>query len=198
MPEKSFSDLPRDLRELYQKGTTALQRQNFDYAIAILQQVLQREPAFLEARQALRASQVKKSGGSTSFFKKVLGGAGASPLIAKAQMAKGRNPLEAMQIAEQILEGEPLSTAGQKILAEAALAADLPRTACFAYELLLKNAPRDYDLAMAYGEALTASNQIAKAETHYQDLMAVFPHKAEIAAALKNLSARKTLSEGGY
>src|SRR5438093_4324128 len=86
MPEKSVSDLPRDLRELYQKGATALQRQNFDYAIAILQQVLQREPALLEARQALRAAQIKKSGGTTSFLKKVLGGASNSPLVAKAQM----------------------------------------------------------------------------------------------------------------
>src|SRR5262249_23822863 len=167
MPEKSFTELPRDLRDLYQKGTTALQRQNFDYAIAILQQVLQREPAFLEGRQALRAAQLKKSGGSTSFFKKVLGGAGASPLIAKAQMAKGRNPLEAMQIAEQILEGDPNSSAGHRILAESALAANLPKTACFAYEILLKNSPRDYDLAMAYGEALAAAGQITKAEAHY-------------------------------
>src|SRR5215204_3559539 len=82
MPEKSLSELTRDLRDLYQKGATALQRQNFDYAIAILQQVLQREPTCLECRQALRAAQIKKSGGSTGFFRKVLGGASNSPLIA--------------------------------------------------------------------------------------------------------------------
>jgi len=198
MAEKSVGDLPRDLRELYQKGTIALQRQNFDYAIAILQQVLQREPSFLEARQALRASQLRKSGGTTSFFKRVLGGAGASPLIAKAQMAKSRNPLEAMQIAEQILEGDPNSSAGHKILAEAAMAADLPKTACFAYELLLRNNSRDYDLSMAYGEALSAAGQIAKAEEHYQELVQAHPRKSEIAMALKNLAARKTLKEGGY
>src|SRR5438093_12306861 len=88
MPEKSANDLPRDLRELYQKGATALQRQNFDYALAIFQQLLQREPAFLEGRQALRAAQIKKTGGSTSFLKKVLGGASNSPLVAQDPMAK--------------------------------------------------------------------------------------------------------------
>jgi len=198
MPEKSLQQLPRDLRDLFQKGSTALQRQNLDYAIAIFQQILQREPAFLECRQALRVAQIKKTGGSTSFFKKVLGGAGASPLIAKAQMAKGRNPLEAMQIAEQILDGDPSSSAGQRILAECAMAADLPKTACFAYELLLKNAPRDYDLSMAYGEALTAAGLVQKAESVYQELMRAYPTKGEISAALKNLSARRTLNEGGY
>src|SRR5215510_2894139 len=198
MAEKSLPELPRDVRDLYQKGTTALQRQNFDYAIAIFQQVLQREPAFLEGRQALRAAQIKKSGGSTSFLKKVLGGASNSPLVAKAQMAKNRNPIEAMQLAEQILEGDPQNFSGNRILAEAAMAADLPKTACFAYEILLKVQPKDYDLTMAYGQALAASGQIAKAENVYQELMEVFPHKGEIAAALKNLSARKTLKEGGY
>jgi tetratricopeptide (TPR) repeat protein len=197
MPEKSLSEVPRDLRDLYQKGATALQRQNIDYAIAIFQQVLGREPAFLECRQALRAAQLKKSGGSTGFFKKVLGGASNSPLIAKAQMAKNR-PLEAMAIAEQILEGDPQGSSGNKILAESALAAGLPKTACFAYEILLKNSPKDYDLSMAYGEALGASGQIAKAETVYSDLMRAYPQKGEISAALKNLSARKTLDEGGY
>ena len=197
MPEKSLSEVPRDLRELYQKGTTALQRQNFDYAVAIFQQVLQREPAFLECRQALRAAQIKKSGGSTGFFKKVLGGASNSPLVAKAQMTKSR-PVEAMVIAEQILENDPQGSAGNRILAEAALAAGLPKTACFAYEILLKSSPRDYDLTMAYGEALSAAGQIAKAEATYTELMRVHPHKGEIAVALKNLSARQTLDEGGY
>jgi tetratricopeptide (TPR) repeat protein len=51
---------------------------------------------------------------------------------------------------------------------------------------------------MAYGEALSESGQIAKAEAHYQDLMVAYPAKSEISAALKNLSARKTLNEGGY
>ena len=67
MAEKSLNDVPRDLRDLYQKGTTALQRQNFDYAVAIFQQVLLREPSFLECRQALRAAQIRKSGGTTSL-----------------------------------------------------------------------------------------------------------------------------------
>jgi len=197
MPEKSLSDVPRDMRELYQKGTVALQRQNFDYAVAIFQQVLQREPALLDCRQALRAAQIKKTGGSTSFFKKMLGGASNSPLVAKAQMAKSR-PLEAMAIAEQILEADPQGSSGNKILAESALAAGLPKTACFAYEILLRNSPKDYDLTMAYGQALAASGQIDKAETTYSELMLAYPQKGEISAALKNLSARKTLNEGGY
>src|SRR4051794_30821622 len=120
MPEKNLNEVARDLRDLYQKGSVALQRQNFEYAIAIFNQVLQREPGFFECSQALRAAQFKQVGGSTNFLKKMLGGASSSPLVAKAQMTLRKHPLEAIQIAEQILNTDPQSSAAHKILAEAA------------------------------------------------------------------------------
>src|SRR6266568_16485 len=129
---------------------------------------------------------------------RVSSSAGSSPLMAKAQMSLRSNPLETIQTAEQILEGDPNSSAGHKFLAEAALAAELPRTACLSYEILLKNSPRDYDLTMAYGQALTAAGQIDKAEAVYAELLRLYPTKGEVAQALKNLSARKTLADGGY
>jgi tetratricopeptide (TPR) repeat protein len=198
MPDKSLNEIPRDIRDLYQRGKDALQRQNFEYAITFFNQALQREPGFLECRQLLRAAQFKKGGGNTGFFKKMVGGASVQPLIAKAQFAKGKNPLEAIQIAEQILETDPSSNSAHKILAECAMAAGYPKTACFSYEILLKNSGRDYDLGMAYAEALAASGQIDKAENYYGELQRAYPHKGEILTAVKNLSARRTMSEGGY
>src|SRR6476620_1136152 len=107
MPEKKLSEIPRALREQYEKGMAALQRQNFDYAIAIFNQVLQREPAFYDCREALRATQFKKAGSSTSFFRKMIGSASSSPLLAKGQLALRNNPVEAVNIAEQILNSDP-------------------------------------------------------------------------------------------
>ncbi len=197
MAEKNLSEMPRDVRDLFQKGSVALQRQNFEYAIAIFNQVLQREPGFFECRQTLRVAQFKQAGGGANFFKKMLGGASSSPLVAKAQMTLRKNPLEAIQIAEQILNGDPQSSAAHKILAEAALAADLPRTSCFSYEILLKNS-KDFQLSMDYGKALAKSGQPEKAESVYTELMRLYPSKGEIAQALKDLSARTTMDEGGY
>ena len=198
MAEKNLSEIPRDIRELYQKGSLALQRQNYDYALAIFAQVLQREPGFFDCRQALRAAQFKKSGGSTSIFKKVLGGATSSPQLAKAQMSLRKEPAEAIHILEQVLNGDPNNSAAHKMLAEAALAMELPRTACLSYEILLKNSPKDYELTMLYGPALAAAGQITKAESVLSDLLRAYPNKGEVAQTLKNISAKKTLSEGGY
>src|SRR5260221_21877 len=190
MPEKNFNEVARDLRDLYQKGSGALQRQNFEYAIAIFNQVLQREPGFFECRQALRAAQFKQAGGSTNFLKKMIGGASSSPLVAKAQMIMRKSPLEAIQIAEQILNTDPQSSAAHKILAEAALAADLPRTSCFSYEILLKNSPKDYSLSMDFSQALAKAGQIPKAESILTELGRLYPNKGEVNQALKDLSAR--------
>src|SRR6185503_9536730 len=198
MPEKTVTDMSRELRELYQKGTVALQRQNFEYAIAIFNQVLAREPAFFECRQALRVAQFKEQGGKTSFFKKIVGGASSSPLVAKGQMALRKNPLEAIQIAEQILNGDPTNSAAHKLLAEAAMEAGLPQTACLSLEILLRNSSKDFDLSMQYGKALAAAGQPGKAESVYMELMKAHPNRGEIADALKDLSARTTLNEGGY
>ena len=198
MPEKPFSAVARDLRDFYQKGTTALERQNLDYAISILEQVVLREPAFLEARQALRAAQIKKHGTGGGFFKKVLGGASSSPLVAKGQLALRRDPMEAMQIAEQILAGDPNRGSGNKLLAEASAAADLPRTACFALEIARKANPKDQDLARRYAQALGSSGNVDKAEQVYLELIRSNPGDTELAMEYKNLSAQKTLVQQGY
>ena len=84
VPEKSPTAVPRPLREQYEKGIAALQRQNFDYAVAIFDQVLQKEPGFYACREALRAVQVKRAGNKGGFLKKMFGTASSSPLLAKA------------------------------------------------------------------------------------------------------------------
>jgi tetratricopeptide (TPR) repeat protein len=196
MPEKNVSELPRELRDLYQKGTQALTRQNFEYAIAILNQVLSKDPSCFECRQALRAAQFKNAGNSGGFFKKMLGGASSSPAIAKAQMSVRKDPIDAIQTLEQVLNNDPSNSAAHKLLAEAALAADFPKTACFSYEIVLKNSPKDYNVAMDYAQALAKAGQAEKAEGVLIDLQRAYPQKAEIGQALKDLSARKTLSEG--
>src|SRR6266404_6048845 len=197
MPEKSLTAIPRQLREQYEKGLAALHRRNFDYAIAILEQVLQKEPGFYAGRELLRAAQSKRAGNKGGFFKKMFGTASNSPLLAKGQMTLRSNPLEAINIAEQLLNSDPNNIAAHKLLADAALAADLPRTASLSLEIAFKNSP-DREVAIKLGQALAQSGQSEKGERVLAELAATFPNDPEIAKVLKNVSARRTMSEGGY
>ena len=198
MPEKSFADLSRPLRELFEKGNAAYQRENWDYAIAIFNQVLQKEPAFFDCRKALRACQFKKAGVSTGFFKRFLGSAGNSPMLAKGQIVLRSHPLEALQIAEQILNGDPGSTSAHKLLAEAALEADLPETAVLSLEIARRQAPNDKELAVRLGVALSRAGHVAKAVNLYRELERSYPNDQTILQELKNVVANRTMAEGGY
>jgi tetratricopeptide (TPR) repeat protein len=201
MPEKPLNAIPRPQRELYEKGVAAIQRNNLDYAISILAGVLKIEPGFFEARQALRAAQVKKAGGpggGTGFFKKMIGGATSQPALAKAQLALRRNPLEAIEAAEEVLNGDWQNTGAHKLLAEAALASGLLKTAVLSLEIIYKANPRDRDIALQLADAYTQSGQNQKAEMVYSDMLRLRPNDPELLQLIKNVTARQTLDEGGY
>jgi tetratricopeptide (TPR) repeat protein len=198
MAEKSLNELPRELRGLFTKGSDALQRDIYDYAIDLFNQILAREPAQFEVRKALRTAQIKKAGAGSGFFKKMLSTAGSQPMLAKGHMALSKNPAEAMQIAEQVLNGDPNNSGAHKLLVEAATALELPRTAVMSLEILVRNSPKDVDVAIKYARALADIGQSGRAEKVLADLSRSFPADNDLSQALKDLSARKTMDEGGY
>jgi tetratricopeptide (TPR) repeat protein len=198
MAEKSLNELPRELRMLYNKGNDALQRENFDYAMDLFCQVLAREPGLYECRKALRQAQFRKNGEGKGFFKKMLSSASASPQVAKAQLALHKNPAEALEIAEQILNSDPTNGAAHKIVVEVAHALDFPRTAALSLEVLAKNSPKDCDIAIKFANSLADAGDPVRAESILASLVRSSPHNNELAQALKNISARRTMQKGGY
>jgi tetratricopeptide (TPR) repeat protein len=199
MSEKILAaEIPRSLRELYEKGNAALQKKNYDYAIAIYNQVLQTEPAFYPCREALRACQLAKAGTGGGFLKKFIGTASSSPLLAKAQIQIRSNSLEALATCEQILNSDPNNISAHKLLAEAAISLGYAKTAVLSLEIAFKNNSRDLDVGMRLGEALAEAGQIDRAQTVYRELQRANPTDTAISQAVKNLAARRTLREGGY
>jgi tetratricopeptide (TPR) repeat protein len=199
MAEKSLNDLPRDVRALYDKGKEALTRENIDYAIDLFNQVLVREPGFYECRKALRIAQLQRSGSSgRGFFKKMLSGAGSSPMLAKGQVALRTDPAAALQIAEQVLNSDPYSSAAHKLIVEAAGTLQLPRTAVLSLERLAQSSPRDKEVAIKLANALAEIGEAEHAERVLIEICRLFPRDGELAQALKDISARKTMDEGGY
>jgi predicted Zn-dependent protease len=200
MPEKTIHQLSPDMRRLYTKAVEAAQRDNHDYAMTLFCQILEKEPELFEGRKALRTAQAAKAAGaSTGFFKKMMSGASASPQIAKAKMALGKNPAEAMAIAEQVLNGDPGNSFAHRIIVDAALALELPQTASLSLEVLVKNSPKDKALVVEYANhvAETGGNAAA-AEKFLADLVRSLPYDPELVQAQKNLSAHRTMDEGGY
>ena len=198
MPEIELTSLPREVRQLHTKGMEALQRDNFDYAIDLLTQVLKHAPGCVDCRKALRHAQLGKAGAQGGLLKKMWGSASHAPQVTKGQIALRKDPAEALLVAEQVLNGDPRNTGAHKLAAEAALALELPRTAVLSLEVLARANPKDKTTIIQFGTALADIGEVARAERALVELQHQMPNDPEVSQALKNLSARRTLNEGGY
>ena len=119
-------------------------------------------------------------------------------MVAKGHMALSKDPAEALRIAEHILNGDPTNSGAHKLVVEAATALELPKTAVLSLEILAANSPKDREVAIKFAYALAEAGEPGRAEKILADLYRSFPTDNELAQALKDLSARKTLDEGGY
>ncbi len=197
MQEKTFTQVPKQVRDLYEKGKIAMQRNNFEYALMHFAQALKLEPGFYDCREALREAQFKKSGGSKSIFKKVFGVASISSQIAKAQLSLKKDPIEAIEICEGILNEYPDNATAHRILAEAAIAADFPRTAILSLGILANQEPDNKDVKLRLAELFVQLDEVDKAEAIYDELLRQYPNDAEVSRAYKNVAAHKTLTDTG-
>ena len=200
MAEKKLNEIPPDLRRLYTKAGEALQHENFDYATTLYCQVLQKEPAVFEIRKALREAQIRRSAGaSKGFFKKMMSGAGSSPQLAKAKITLSKNPAEALAIAEEVLNGDSNNLMAYRIVADAAVALEFPQTHVNALETMVRISPRDKSLVIEFANTVAETGgNAAVAEQFIDELIRTSPYDVDLQQAQKNLSAHKTLGEGGY
>jgi tetratricopeptide (TPR) repeat protein len=106
--------------------------------------------------------------------------------------------LESIKTAEQVLNNEPNNGAAHKLLADSALNAEMPKTAVLSLEIVVKNSPKDEEAQKLLARAYSAAGQGEKAEQIMSELMRLHPGDLRLADELKDISARKTLSEGGY
>jgi len=200
MAEKELNEVPGDLRGLYDKGVTAVQRDNLDYALTLFAQVLEREPGVFECRKALRLAQAQKSAGaSKGFFKKMMSSTGSSPQFIKAKMALNKNPAETMAIAEQMLNGDANNVSAHRLIADAAQALEMPQTHLLALESMVKLSPKDKALVIEFANTAAETGLEADAAEQFLDeLIRTTPYDPDLQQAQKNLSAHKTMDEGGY
>jgi len=193
MAEKSLTEMPVALRELFDKGKAALHKGNYDYAIALFTDVLNKEPGFVACREALRKTQIEKKGQKKSLIKKFLGK--ASPLLAKAQVQLKSSPREAMSTIEQLLSSDPYNAGAQKVLADAALVMEFPQTEALAREIAFNENPTDRDNALKLADSLLRVGRSDKGRRIMEALTKAFPDDAKLISAYNTWSAKRTLNE---
>jgi len=187
-------------KELFDRGFSALDRGNLDYAMDMFLDCLELEPGFLEARTYLRAASIRKfKEGKSGKLAHAIGTVAAMPkiLLARAKLAK--KPLSSLQTAEELLRRNPLNPQFVYLLCDAASALNMPEAAVQSLEIIRDHSEKDdpdmmYRLAQAYLE----NEQPQEARTVFERLMVLKPNNQDLIKEYKDITAIATMKQGGW
>ena len=195
MPVKTEKELSESLRACWLKAVSAIELRNFGYAISLLQEILKQEPEFLTARQLLRRTELTKNKSvKKSFFNISTAPIGAM----KAHREIKKDPKRAVEMLEEVLEGDPYNCQANLLLKEACVAAGWPEIGVFPLRTLLEQNPRDekvlHELGRLYHKLGDHENEVKV----YNQITAINPLDAQALRLGKDASARASMKRGGW
>ena len=198
MSEKKASEIIGNLRINYDRAVQAIRRENFDYAIELLGDLLKKDPSNIDVRFSLREAARGKAGKKAGFLRKVMSTAGGGHHLAKAQLALKSDPREALSEAEQMLVSDPQNVAALKISADAAIACGFTQTCLKTLTMVHRLAPEDIQANTKLANLYCDLGEPERAEQVYSVLCRHHPSDPELQMTAKNLAARRTMQRGGY
>jgi len=199
MAEVQLEEVPRRLRDTFEKAFAAFERGNLDYAISMLEAVLEQEPRLLKARKYLRAAEVKRfveGGGGAS--KHLIAFLSNMPAFISAQMNLKKKPEEALKKAEKLLKADPLQPKFVMLFAQAAVAAGLPEAAIQTLEVAREYDSENIELLRWLGRLYAETGQTREARLCYEVVARIKPNDPVAVKNLKDSIALDTMKKGGW
>ncbi len=194
MPLKTEQELTENSRTNWLKAKSAVEIHNFGYAIALLQAVLKEAPEFLDGRKMLRRAQILSHHGKKNLF----GGFSSLALLGKGPQLLKKDPKAALDLAEETLASDPLNSAANHLLKDAALALDQFELAVFALQTLADTNPKETKAWTEIGELYMAHGQPDKALEAFNRVLQMNPHDMEANKRAKDAAAANTMKAGGW
>ena len=199
MEEITLEQIPRKIRDLYEKAMAALERGNAGYALDMLKQVIAVEPRFVLARKNLRIAQVKallatKPNAMTHQMASLKG----TFTLMGAQGKLKKDPKAALEGAEKLLALDPLNLPFLKFFAQAAEAAEMPELAVQTLEIAKPYYVKDVEFLRLLARLYIATNQPAGAKDCYAAVAELLPTDQIALKNLKDAAALDTMKAGGW
>jgi tetratricopeptide (TPR) repeat protein len=197
MSLKSERDLGSVQKSVVARAKAAQQSKNYDYAINLMQSVLKEEPLFLEGRRFLRAVEIEKYKGLSSFSKQMLGMKVGSAAM-KLSTAGKKEPAEQLALAEEVLALDPYQNKANVLVGEAGTKLGYPEFKAFAYETLANGKPEDKGVLNTLAHTYMELKDAVKAEQTYERILKIDPRDGDALSGLKNASAAHASRSGGW
>ncbi len=189
------------VRDFFNKGFTAIERNNYDYAIDLLLTCVDMEPAFLRARKFLRAAAIKRflARGGNAQIRHALAFIAGLPLLLKYQLAMHqKRHLDALQIAERLMSNDPLQPVFIRALGRAAEAAEMPEIAIQTLTLVREHMSDSYSTLFWLGQLYLKTGQTQQALQCFEELVNTYPSDGEAMKALKDTMAVNSMNQDGW
>jgi len=198
MAEQSVASLEPRLQKLVESARTAFERGNFDYAIELAREVLAVAPGCLPVRKLQRAAQLKRGGSKGGFFAKAIGSVSTAPFLLSGNSALAKDPAKALASAQKMLDADPASAPGLRLLGNAANALGWHETAVFAFEALRENEPDDLETLVALGRAHLGAGRAEAAVRCAEAVLARESINGPAQTLLKDASVAQTMKAGRW
>lgn len=192
---KSLENASPRIRESYKRVQEARQKNNPDYAIELLQAILEVQPALDDFRRELREIQLGKLTRSKPDSMAPLKAMGKTMAVKKAIK---KEPAKALALAEELLAIDPIQPSFLELYCEAAKAAETPSAAVITLEEVLKKDPKNEDLLEKLGKLYLQVGNAKKARATFERLGDLRPEDQTVIKWIKDTSAMDSMARDGW
>ena len=195
MAEVVVDAVSQKVRDLFNKGFSALERGRLDYAIDMLSECLEEVPQFLQARRFLRAAEMQLyKANCASAISRIAALTFTFPLypVALLKMIKGGFP--AVKATDKLLRKAPLFKPYMLMFAHAAESADMPEAAVQMLEIGREHHVDDSQILEGLGEAYVKGERHKDAISCYERVCELRPNDPAALKLLKDAMAMDSIS----
>ena len=199
---ESMAELQKKMKSqgFLTKATQAAERGALDVALSLCRQAVALTPHDEQARRQFHETRIRlfktaKKGGLGQSFAEM----GAQLKMGKAQtLIKQGKPEEAMALAEEILDVNPVSPKFNEFYFDIAQRTNHPEAMLSAMEVLSSACPDDMDLMLRLGKTYMQTGVYGRARDCFQRAAKANPTDLSIQKLLKDAMARDTMDAGGW
>ena len=179
-----------DVEKLFEKGSEAFNKKNWDYAIEIFKSICQVDPNHVKARQALKMTCIQKGSFPGKFMSSMKGGA------CQAQIGMTKGADKRMQLAQDYLVHDPLHIGVRIALGQALMDGNFIDGAITEFEHVVQMEDKNLVALKCLGDLQHKKGDVKKAIDYFSKVQSIDGSDREVTSKLKNLLAENTIKEG--
>jgi len=191
-------ELPQNLRTLWLKALSAVELQNYSYAVSLCQAILKDAPGYVEARKLARRCAVKTTGGAKKKGNAVTQMFSSGVSVSALQKQINKDLKLGLIALEKELEKDPNSGPLNDLLFETAVQQNLAETASFALETVRKGDPGNTKLLHKLASYYLARDIPQEAAGVYRDILKQDGTDIDAVKGEKDATARASMKSGGW